>query len=225
MPLYKILLIEPPAVSPYGNQRIFGGNGSNKSDFRKPPLDLMMISGYLRKQGFDNDLIDANSSRRTLEDIKEIIKNNTPDIIFFSTSTCTIYKDLLVAKIAKEINSHIITVALGTHVMAMPEDTFKESEYLDAIIYSNFWEQTALNIVKSVPDLECAKGIFFRNSDNQIVKTENQPPLNNLDVLGFPTHDKLEKNLYGDPTSKNFPKTMVMGQKACINNCSFCPFH
>ena len=50
----RILIIEPPAVSKFGNQRIFGGNGSNKSDFRKPPLDLMMISGYLRKEGFDN---------------------------------------------------------------------------------------------------------------------------------------------------------------------------
>ena len=70
----KIVIIEPPAVSKFGNQRIFGGNGSNKSDFRKPPLDLMMISGYLRKEGFDNVLIDANASRKTIDDIREIIK-------------------------------------------------------------------------------------------------------------------------------------------------------
>lgn len=31
----NIILIEPPAVSSFGNQRIFGGNGSNKSDFKK----------------------------------------------------------------------------------------------------------------------------------------------------------------------------------------------
>ncbi|MBI5183065.1 MAG: cobalamin B12-binding domain-containing protein [Nitrospinae bacterium] len=132
----KILLIEPPAVSKFGNQRIFGGNGSNKSDFRKPPLDLMMISGYLRKEGFDNTLIDANASKRTMEDVKEVIKKELPDLVFFSTSTCTIYKDLLVAKVAKEVNPSVITVAIGTHVMALPEETFKESEYLDVIIYS-----------------------------------------------------------------------------------------
>ena len=146
----KILLIEPPAVSKFGNQRIFGGNGSNKSDFRKPPLDLMMISGYLRKEGFDNALIDANASKRTIEDIKEIIKKSNPDIVLFSTSTCTIYKDLLVAKAAKEINPSIITVAIGTHVMALPDDTFNESEHLDVIIYSGEWEQVSLNIVKNI---------------------------------------------------------------------------
>lgn len=218
----KILIIEPPAVSKFGNQRIFGGNGSNKSDFRKPPLDLMMISGYLRKEGFDNILIDANASRRMIEDVKEILKKNSPDVVFFSTSTCTIYKDLLVAKAAKEVNPSVVTVAIGTHVMALPEETFKESEYLDAIVYSNEWEQATLNIVKNLLNLESANGIFFRKSDGRIVKTSQQLPVENLDDLGFPSHDKLEKEIYRDTTTKRFPKTMVMGQKACINNCSFC---
>jgi len=218
----KILTIEPPAVSKFGNQRIFGGNGSNKSDFRKPPLDLMMISGYLRKEGFDNTLVDANASGRTIEDIKDIFKISDPGIIFFSTSTCTIYKDLLVAKAAKEVNPSIVTVAIGTHVMALPDETFKESKYLDVIVYSNEWEHVSLNIARNIHKLESAKGIFYRKSSGEIVKTDYQPPISNLDDLGFPSHDKLEKELYKDPTSKRVPKTMVMGQKACINNCSFC---
>ncbi len=218
----NILLIEPPAVSPFGNQRIFGGNGSNKSDFRKPPLDLMMISGYLRKEGFDNTLIDTNASKRTINDVKEIIRRTSPDVVFFSTSTCTIYKDLLVAKVAKEVNPSIVTGAIGTHVMALPEETFKESEYLDVIVYSSEWERVSLNIVKNLSNLENAKGISFRKPDGIIIKTGPHPLIQNLDDLGFPSHDKLEKELYGDPASKRSPKTMVMGQKACINNCSFC---
>lgn len=218
----KILIIEPPAVSKFGNQRIFGGNGSNKSDFRKPPLDLMMISGYLRKKGFDNILIDANASKRTLEDVKDIIRKICPDIVFFSTSTCTIYKDLLAAKFTKEINPSIVTVAIGTHVMALPEETFKESGYLDVIVYSNEWEQAAFNIVRNISNLESARGIFFRKSSGEIVKTGLESPISDLDELGFPSHDSLEKELYRDPTAKRFPKTMVQGQRACINNCSFC---
>lgn len=218
----KILIIEPPAVSKFGNQRIFGGNGSNKSDFRKPPLDLMMISGYLRKEGFDNSLIDANASRRTIDDVKEIIEKASPDVVFFSTSTCTIYKDLLVAKAAKEINPSVVTVAIGTHVMALPEETLGEAKDLDVIVHSSEWEQASLNIVKNLNNLKAAKGIFFRESNGGIFRTEFQPSLTDLECLGFPSHDKLEKDLYSDPTAKRVPKTMVMGQKACINNCSFC---
>ncbi len=218
----KILLIEPPAVSKFGNQRIFGGNGSNKSDFRKPPLDLMMISGYLRKEGFGNTIIDLNASRKTIDDMEAIIKRATPDIVFFSTSTCTIYKDLLVAKVAKEVDSSIITVALGTHVMALPEDTFKESQYLNIIIYSDEWEQVSLNIVRNISNLNNARGIFYRKPDGEIVKTGIQQPVADLDSFGFPSHDMLGNGLYRDPTTRRAPKTMVMGQKSCINNCSFC---
>ena len=71
-------------------------------------------------------------------------------------------------------------------------------------------------------DLGKARGIYYRNRSREIVKTEDQPPLTDIDVLGFPSHDKLEKEIYRDPVTKRFPKTMVMGQKACINNCSFC---
>lgn len=218
----KIMLIEPPAVSRFGNQRIFGGNGSNKSDFKKPPLDLMMISGYLRKEGFDNEIIDANASGKTIDDVSVIIKNIFPDVILFSTSTCTIHKDLLVAKVAKEINPSVLTIAIGTHVMALPYDTLKESKYLDIVIYSNEWEEVSLNIMRNITNLESAKGIFYRKPRGEIVKTETQPIIENLDILGFPSHDKLEKKLYGDPTAERYPKTMVMGQKACINNCTFC---
>lgn len=218
----NILLIEPPAVSKFGNQRMFGANGSNKSDFRKPPLDLMMISGYLRKEGFDNMLFDANSSRRSIDDVRKLMIKANPDIIFFSTSTCTIHKDLLVAKAAKEINPSIATVAIGTHVMALPEETFGKSEYLDVIVYSDEWEKVALNVVNNTNDFKNARGIFVRRSGGEIVKTDLQPFVKNLDELGFPAHDKLERDIYRDPTARRLPKTKVMGQKACINNCSFC---
>lgn len=218
----NILIIEPPPVSKFGNQRIFGGNGSNKSDFRKPPLDLMMISGYLRENGFDSILFDANASRKTIEDVRKVIKKEKPEVVIFSTSTCTIYKDLLVAKVAKEVSQDILTVAIGTHVMALSEETMEEYQDLDVVVYSGEWEQVLLNIVENISELKKARGITYRNKNGEVVKNEDQPPLTNLDDLGFPAHDKLEKELYRDPLIKRFPKTMVMGQKACINNCSFC---
>jgi anaerobic magnesium-protoporphyrin IX monomethyl ester cyclase len=218
----KLILVEPPAVSPFGNQRIFGGNGSNKSDFRKPPLDLMMISGYLRKEGYENELLDANASRRSLPEVQEVIRRGRPDVVFFSTSTCTIYKDMLIAGIAKEVDPSIVTVAIGTHGMALPEETLSLSQYLDVLIYSSEWEQVALNIVQHAGNLEEANGIYYRRNGDEIRKTTPQFPLHDLDVLGFPAHDKLEKDIYQDPVTRRFPKTMVMGQKACINNCSFC---
>lgn len=75
----NILLLKPPAVSKFGNQRIFG---SNKNDFRKPPLDLMMISGYLEMEGFANTLVDANTSIKTMEHVLEIIRQKYSEVAF-----------------------------------------------------------------------------------------------------------------------------------------------
>ncbi len=216
----RILLVEPPAVSEFGNQRIFGGNGSNKSDFRKPPLDLMMISGYLRKSGYDNDILDANASRRNISYVRKFIADGRYDIVFFSTSTCTIHKDMLVAETAKDVNPDTITVAVGTHVMALYDEVL-ENDFIDIAIVSGEWEEVALNIVKNGKNFSRIKGIAFKDNSGVCV-TASQEPVYDLDRLGFPSHDKIERELYHDTITKAFPKTMVMGQKACINNCSFC---
>ena len=66
----KIIFDRTTCGFEFGNSRIFGASGSNKGNIHRPPLDLMMISGYLKKEGYDNTLIDANSSRRTIDDVK-----------------------------------------------------------------------------------------------------------------------------------------------------------
>ncbi|MCP4265479.1 MAG: radical SAM protein [Candidatus Brocadiaceae bacterium] len=218
----RILLVEPPPVSRFGNQRIFGGNGSNKSDFRKPPLDLLMISGYLRKCGFDNDFIDANNTRKDHEFIKKKIVELKPDVIIISTSTCTIYSDVLVAANAKEINPSIVTIGVGTHLMAIPIDTMHESPGLDIVVYSSEWEQACLNVIENIQDLNNAKGIYYRDLNNRILKTQPQPFIQDMDSLGLPAHDKLDQSIYKDPITKRPPKTLVQGQRACTNSCSFC---
>src|SRR5688572_32500381 len=121
----KILVLEPPAASKYGNQRIYGGNGGNKSDFRKAPLDVMWMSGYLRTHGYDNTLHDANNSRETPADVEALFRRERPDVVFLSTSTCTLYKDMEIAALAKHVNPSCVTVGFGTHVMALTDETMR----------------------------------------------------------------------------------------------------
>jgi len=218
----KIMVLEPPPVSKYGNQRIYGGNGGNKSEFRKAPLDMLWIAGYLRTHGFDNFFHDANNSRETLSDVRVRLECQRPDVLFISTSTCTVYQDMEIARAAKQINPSCLTVGVGTHIMALTEETMKESPGLDVAIYSNEWEQVALDIVRNVSNLDGARGIVYRSQDGQLRRTIPHPELKHYDDLGFPAHDKLNKDLYRDPTMKRFPKTMVQFSRACIAKCNFC---
>jgi radical SAM superfamily enzyme YgiQ (UPF0313 family) len=218
----KILVLEPPATSIHGNQRIYGGNGSNKSEFRKAPLDVMWMSGYLRTNGFDNDLLDANNSRMADADVVSRAIAMNPDLILMSTSTCTIYKDSGLALKLKDELKNTTIVAFGTHVMALPEQTLSESPGFDAAIYSNEWEQAALGLARNLRNLDLAPGVIYRGIDSKFIKTDPIPVLHNLDDLGFPAHDKLIKELYRDPTMRRFPKTMVQSSRSCIAKCNFC---
>ena len=218
----NIYTLEPPATSKTGVQRIYGGNGTNKSDFRKAPIDVFWMSGYLRKNGFDNIFHDSNNSRETLDDLEKRFLSEKPNVVFFSTSTCTIYEDVKVATIAKKVNPSCITVAFGTHVMELTTETLAEAPDVDIGIFSNEWELVALDIVNNLNNLSSAKGIVYRNSNNELVKTDPHPPLKQYDDLGFPAHDKLDQSLYADPTMRRSPKTMVQFSRSCIAKCNFC---
>ena len=74
----NIYTIEPPATSKNGVQRIYGGNGTNKSDFRKAPIDVLWISGFLRKNGFDNTFHDSNNSRENFDDLENLFSSKNP---------------------------------------------------------------------------------------------------------------------------------------------------
>ena len=218
----NIYTIEPPATSKNGVQRIYGGNGTNKSDFRKAPIDVLWISGFLRKNGFDNTFHDSNNSRENFDDLENLFSSKKPDVVFFSTSTCTIYSDVLVADIAKKINPKCICVAFGTHIMELTNETLNESPQVDVGIFSNEWELVALDIVKNIKDISKARGILFRDKNNDLIKTDPHPLLNDYDDIGFPAHDKLDQSLYADPTMRRSPKTMVQFSRSCIAKCSFC---
>lgn len=217
----RILLVEPPAVSKFGNQRIMGGFGSNKTDFAWPPLDIMVISGCLEKNGIGSTLYDANSTRKTFDDVEAMVRAQKPAMVVFTTSSTTIHSDLKTAEVAKKVFRDTLTVAIGVHVMALPEEALGRCASLDVAVYSEP-ELVILDLVKSNYELGSVFGICYRDGDGEVRRNDPHPNCENLDELGFPSHDKLPWGIYHDPMTKRAPLTMVMGQRGCINNCIFC---
>lgn len=214
------LIIEPPAVSKFGNQRIMGGLGANKADFAWPPLDLMMIAGCLEKYGFPSSIFDFNNTRLTFENVRKTIIAEKPKMIVFSTSSTTIHSDLKIADIAKDISKDILTVAIGTHIMALSEETLARAKNLDVAVY-NEPEWVILSLVKNNYQPAGIKGICYRDGE-QIRRNAPQPNIKNLEDLGFPSHDKVPMSIYRDFTAKQRPMTQVMAQRGCVGQCIFC---
>jgi radical SAM superfamily enzyme YgiQ (UPF0313 family) len=142
-------------------------------------------------------------------------------MIVFSTSTPTLTSDLKIADIAKEISKDILTVAIGTHIMALPEDTLANTPNLDVAVYSEP-EWVVLNLAKNGYKPNGVKGICWRDKE-QIKKNPIQPNIQNLELLGFPSHDKVPIQIYHDSTVKRRPLAQIMASRGCPGGqCVFC---
>jgi radical SAM superfamily enzyme YgiQ (UPF0313 family) len=218
----EVLLIEPPPLGKYGNQRSKGAFGNLKTDIRWPPIDLMVIAGHLRKNRIGVRLIDGGGERLSLEELKNRISVKEPQIIILNTSTTTIYRDLEIAGEAKRIWKNALVGAIGVHVMALPEETLTLSNYLDFIVFSEP-EIPILNLSKTM-DISSLKGICYKHND-KLIKNSPELPIQDMDELGIPAHDLLPLNIYQEPQLKRKPLTITMVSRGCINRCIFCSSH
>ncbi|HHT9134144.1 MAG TPA: B12-binding domain-containing radical SAM protein, partial [Candidatus Avalokitesvara rifleensis] len=216
----EVLLVEPPAVTNMGSLRVLGSIGTFKADMAWPPLDLMIISGLLKEHKISSTIYDANTLRATFTDLSKKVQEEDPKMVVFTTSTTSIMHDAGVAKAVKEVSEDILTVAIGTHVMALPEETLKEYPYIDVCVYSEP-ELPVLDIIKEGYKLENIKGISYRKGSD-IIKTTPHTLCHNMDAFGFPSHDKIPLELYRDPLMRKSPMTITYGQRGCINRCTYC---
>jgi radical SAM superfamily enzyme YgiQ (UPF0313 family) len=218
----KILLIDPPPrVRTASNIRILGSLGQYKGDFCWPPLDLTIIAGLLRKNKIDSEIFDANVNRSSLDNVKKKVKHTNADVVIFLTSTSTIYGDLSVARAAKEVSEDIVTVAIGTHVAVLAEETLKMCEDLDIVVSDPEPELPILSLVLNDLDPRRSEGVCYRNGGS--FKRNPSRKLMNLDELGIPAHDKLNLNLYSDPLMKRKPMALTYTSRGCRwGKCMYC---
>lgn len=218
----KIIFIEPPHIDLGNISRFYGAFGTSKADFIWPPLELMSIAGYLKKFEIETIIYDAGGLKKNFDDVKKLIAEEKPDMVVFSTSTTTIYSDVLVADTAKKVSKDITTVAVGNHVMTLPEETLKLNSSLDVVVCSDDEEIIVKNLIDSLKNFSEVKGICYRDSIGAIRKNPAQEVIGDLDKLGFPAHDQVPKEIYGDPMTKRSPMALIMAQRGCINRCTFC---
>ena len=216
----RILLIEPPPPTALGTIRVIGSMGTPKADIAWAPLDLMIISGFLEKNGIPSIISDANANMLGFQEVKEIIKEKLPQVVIFTTSTTSIYNDLKIATVSKEVSQAITTVAIGSHIMVLPEETLRENIHLDIAVYSEP-ELPILELIKSDLSPTKIKGICYRAGD-EIVRNEPSSLCQNLDEFGFPAHHKVPFHLYRDPMIKRRPMTLTTASRGCVNACIFC---
>jgi anaerobic magnesium-protoporphyrin IX monomethyl ester cyclase len=223
----RILMLNPPFLPKYS--RSSRSPAVTKSGTIYYPLWLSYATGVLEKYGFEVLLIDAAADNKNLNEILPRIRDFNPGMAVFDTSTPSIDNDIKILEQVKNfIAKELVTILVGTHPSALPEETLLRSDKIDIIArkeYDFTLRELARGISSGVLDLSTIKGISYRQS-GKIYHNADRPYITEMDDIPFVTSvykKHLNINNYFYAHVRN-PVVSFFAGRGCPNRCFFCVY-
>jgi radical SAM superfamily enzyme YgiQ (UPF0313 family) len=167
------------------------------------------------------EIVDAIAEKMKWPAFKEMIGRKSPSVYVSYITGTTFDIDARGIALAKEKGA--VTIAIGTHPSAVPEDTLNKIPELDIVIRHEpeMTFKAVLAKLKNRESLADCLGIAFRDEDGQVVINQDRPLLEKLDELPMPIHSMLPLDKYWMPfLGKRY--TWVLTNRGCPYQCSFC---
>ena len=137
----RTLVLNPPFLPKFSrNQR---SPSVTKSGTLYFPIWLAYATGLLESQGHECKLVDAPADDLDLDMVLAMAREYKPGLIALDTSTPSVMNDVKVADALKEACPDAYVVMVGTHVTAMPEETLRMTERMDACTRGEYDEVLA----------------------------------------------------------------------------------
>lgn len=178
------------------------------------PSGLLSIGAYLESKGYVVDLVDM--WEMSWEEIESTLKNINPDIIFSSCLTDSRLSSFKLAKIAKKLNSEVITVIGNAHATAMYDQILRNYPEIDYVILGE-GEITCFELIESLNGtgkvISMVNGIAYFSYFGKVVVTEKRP-LANLDEFPF---SKKHRFFINEPTT-----ALISTSRGCPYGCTYC---
>lgn len=216
----RILLIEPAVETREKVMRLLASCGSNKANWRFPPLDLMGIAGLFRRHGIEDcEILDALNLGLSHRETQARIVAARPEIVIFTFTVFTASNDMKVATLAKRVSPAIKTLAVNMAAESYPGSVLEDFPDVDFLAYHDP-ELPALDLVRGGYRPAGVKGIYYRDGGRVIKNPERV--LENLDDIGIPAHDKVPLRIYRSPYQRRSPMSATAFSRGCVNMCSHC---
>ena len=205
----RVLLVEPPK-KPW---ELLG-------ESVMPPLGLAYVAASLRESGFKVDILDCTALKLTWREKESEIRRRKPDVVGVGAITCYSKLALRVARVAKEIDSSIVTIGGGPHFSAMPEEAL--SGGIDYVVIGE-GEMTAPELLKALEeghDPAGVRGVAFTR-EGEVFRTELRPLVEDLDTIPMPALDLLPMDRYRLVAWGR--RVMIqVSSRGCPFKCTFC---
>ncbi len=216
-----ILIVNPP--SPDGHVYIrdvcrWGRKSREKMIW--PQTSLAYLAAMV-PDGLTVRIIDAIAEEMTMDQFLAEIRRESPHVYVSYLIGSTFDSDALGVREAKRAGA--TTVAVGTHVSAVPNNTLELVPELDFVIRHEP-ELTFAEILDRVRQGQPPTGLAgaaYRDEHGQIVVGPDRPLVRNLDDLPIPKQHLLPLDKYRMPfLGKRY--TWVLTNRGCPYSCTYC---
>ena len=231
----------------FNNKVMFVSPPSRAFNHYRPPLALMYLSGFLKKQGISTKIVDCiiedqvrsksfdkNKDRylRNVRDciIKQILAADT-DIVCITCYTPELQEVESLASEIKKNRSDIKIVVGGVHPTFFPKHFIYENSNFDFVVLGE-GEVTLCELVKAIRsdshNYASVEGIAYFDKRAKItVENKRRVLAENLDEISFPDYEDLDMDFYTTASpyairgvfSKSF---YVLSSRGCPSSCTFC---
>lgn len=219
----KVLLINPP-IREWAKPNVF-------------PSGLGYIVSVLSQNGHSVEIMDINAYRWNKIEVEERIKKTDYDVIGIGGIVTTYkYVKWLVAILKKHHPGKKVIVggSVGTSISGI----MLEKNPVDIVCLGE-GEETVKELIGALEsgDLSRVKGIIYRDALGKIHKTENRPPIKDLDSIPFPAWDYFPMDIYlknpvgapnrnkwinGSSQARDSLSLNIFATRGCPYKCIYC---
>ena len=219
----KILMLNPPFLPRFSRSQ--RSPAVTKGGTLYYPFWLASATGVLEEKGHEVRLVDAPAQALDLRGTVEYARDFKPNLVVLDTSTPSIYNDIKVGELIKEAVVESFVVLVGTHPSALPEETLKLGNNIDAVARGEY-DYTILELAESLKDnssLDSVDGISFRTGED-ITHNKDRGLIEDVDKLPFLSRVYRRhlnvRNYYF--AAADYPVIQIVSARGCPNRCFFC---
>jgi len=197
------------------------------------PIWLAYVVGVLEDAGHNVLFTDAPVSRlRPDQHLAEAVSRDVRMVVV-DMSTASVENDISVCRAIRNALPGAFLVAVGPHVSALPEETMKAGEVLDAVVRQEA-DYTVRDLAAVIgrcrtarpsdQALAAVEGLTFRDSNGNIVENLPRPLIEDLDKLPWVSKVYKKHLKIRDYFNPNAPPPMItlISSRGCPFKCNFC---
>ncbi|MEI6645537.1 MAG: radical SAM protein [bacterium] len=225
----KIAIAYPPLPSDKGVPLL--GQNRQFQWFNRPtfiyPVVPALAATQAKLAGHDVAWLDGIASEWTPDQFNDTLAACNPDVIMLETKTPVIKRHWQIIKDLKARFPKMITVIVGDHVTAMPNETMTNCP-VDYILTGGDYDFLLVNLLAhltSPSSVTLEPGIYGRLADGSMTNTGTFKLDHDLRKLPWIDRELTQWKLYADKNGNysRIPGTYIMSGRDCWHGkCTFC---